>query len=174
MVGESCGVPPCLTPPTCSWGRFQVKSWRDLWETIKQTHICITGVSKQESEREIMWRIMAKTPKFNERCESTNKSSIIPGKINSKRPKWRYIIIRLSKGKAKRESWKQQEKSNSDLPWWSSGQDSACQCKGYWFHPWSGKTAYDKGQLNPCVTTIEPRVQKWEKSQCNDKPVYHN
>ena len=43
-------------------------------------------------------------PQFNERCESTSKSSIIPGKIISKRPKWRYIIIRLSKGKAKRES----------------------------------------------------------------------
>ena len=26
------------------------------------------------------------------------------------------------------------------LPWWSSDQEFACQCRGCRFNPWSGKT----------------------------------
>ena len=144
-----------------------------IWSDQADTCLHYGSVQTWEWERDYVKK-NGQNPQFNERCESTSKSSIIPGKIISKRPKWRYIIIRLSKGKAKRESWKQQEKSNPGLPWWSSGQDSACQCKGYQFQPWSGKIACAKRQLNPCVPTIEPRVQKWQTSRCNEEPVYHN
>ena len=27
---------------------------------------------------------------------------------------------------------------NLGLPWWSSGYKSTFQCRGQWFHPWSG------------------------------------
>ena len=42
------------------------------------------------------------------------------------------------------------------LPWWHSGQESACQCRGHVFDPWSGKIPHAAEQLNPCATTTEP------------------
>ena len=35
------------------------------------------------------------------------------------------------------------------LPWRSSGWESACQCRGYGFDPWSGKIPHTAGQLSP-------------------------
>ena len=48
------------------------------------------------------------------------------------------------------------KKENSGLPWWSSGYESACQCQGRRFDPWSGKIPHAAEQLSPCATTIEP------------------
>ena len=31
------------------------------------------------------------------------------------------------------------------LSWWSSGSESACQCRGYWFDPWFEKIPYAVG-----------------------------
>ena len=42
------------------------------------------------------------------------------------------------------------------LPWWHSGQESACQCRGHRFNPWSGKIPHATEQLSPCATTTEP------------------
>ena len=42
------------------------------------------------------------------------------------------------------------------LPWWHSGWESACQCRGYGLEPWSGKIPYAAEQLSPCATTTEP------------------
>ena len=41
------------------------------------------------------------------------------------------------------------------LPWWHSGWESACQCRGYGFEPWSGKIPHATEQLSPCATTTE-------------------
>ena len=30
------------------------------------------------------------------------------------------------------------------LPWWSSAWESACQCRGHRFDPWSGKVPHEK------------------------------
>ena len=35
------------------------------------------------------------------------------------------------------------------LPWWRSGWESACQCRGHGFEPWSGKIPHAVEQLSP-------------------------
>ena len=42
------------------------------------------------------------------------------------------------------------------LPWWSSGWESACQCRGPGFEPWSGKIPHAVEQLGPWATITEP------------------
>ena len=42
------------------------------------------------------------------------------------------------------------------LPWWHSGWESACQCRGHRFEPWPGKIPHAAEQLSPCATTTEP------------------
>ena len=42
------------------------------------------------------------------------------------------------------------------LPWWRSGWESACQCRGYGFEPWSGKIPHAAERLGPCATITEP------------------
>ena len=37
----------------------------------------------------------------------------------------------------------------SGLPWWRSGWESACQCRGHGFKPWSGKIPHAAEQLGP-------------------------
>ena len=41
-------------------------------------------------------------------------------------------------------------------PWWRSGWESACQCRGHGFEPWSGKIPHAAEQLSPWATTAEP------------------
>ena len=52
----------------------------------------------------------------------------------------------------------QQEKPCFGLPWWRSGQESACQCRGHGFEPWSRKIPRAAEQLSPCTTTTEPEL----------------
>ena len=42
------------------------------------------------------------------------------------------------------------------LPWWRSGWESACRCRGRGFMPWSGRITYAAEQLGPWATTTEP------------------
>ena len=42
------------------------------------------------------------------------------------------------------------------LPWWCSGWESACQCRGHGFEPWSGKIPHAAEQLGPWATISEP------------------
>ena len=44
------------------------------------------------------------------------------------------------------------------FPWWSSGEESASQCGGHRFYPWSGKIPHATGQLSSCTTSTEPRA----------------
>ena len=46
-----------------------------------------------------------------------------------------------------------QEIQNSGLPWGRSGWESACQCRGRGFEPWSRKIPHATEQLSPCITT---------------------
>ena len=41
------------------------------------------------------------------------------------------------------------------LPWWYSGQESTCQCRGHEFDPWSRKIPHSMERLSPCATTTE-------------------
>ena len=42
------------------------------------------------------------------------------------------------------------------LPWWRSGWESACQCRGHGFEPWSGRIPRAAEQLGPWATMTEP------------------
>ena len=42
------------------------------------------------------------------------------------------------------------------LPWWRSVWESACQCGGHGFEPWSGRIPHAEEQLGPWATTAEP------------------
>ena len=42
-----------------------------------------------------------------------------------------------------------QQKLTQGLPWWRSGWESACQCRGQGFEPWSGKIPHAAEQLDP-------------------------
>ena len=44
----------------------------------------------------------------------------------------------------------------SGLPWWRSGWESACQCRGHGFEPWSGRIPHAAEQLGPWATVTEP------------------
>ena len=44
------------------------------------------------------------------------------------------------------------------FPWWRSGWESACQCRGHGFEPWSRKIPHAVEQLGPCTTTTEPAL----------------
>ena len=51
------------------------------------------------------------------------------------------------------------------LPWWRSGWESACQCRGHGFEPLSGKISHAAEQLGPWATITEPACLE---------PVLHN
>ena len=40
-------------------------------------------------------------------------------------------------------------RNTSGLPWWRSGWESACQCRGHGFEPWSGKIPHAAEQPSP-------------------------
>ena len=46
-------------------------------------------------------------------------------------------------------------KMSVGLPWWRSGWESACQCRGHGFKPWSGRIPHVAEQLGPWATTTE-------------------
>ena len=50
--------------------------------------------------------------------------------------------------------------NNNDgrLPWWWSGCESTCQCRGHGFKPWSGRIPRAAEQLSPRATTTEPAL----------------
>ena len=72
------------------------------------------------------------------------------------------------------------------LPWWRSGWESACRCRGHGFEPWSGKIPHAAEQLVPWATTTEParlepvlrnkKPRQWEAHapRWRVAPAYHN
>ena len=55
-----------------------------------------------------------------------------------------------------RTVWKLLKKLKIGLPWWHSGWESAYQCRGHGFEPWSGKIPHAAEQLSPWATITEP------------------
>ena len=51
--------------------------------------------------------------------------------------------------------FKKENKKLYGLPWWHSGQESACQCRAHGFEPWSGKNSHAAEQLSLCTTATE-------------------
>ncbi|KAJ8780365.1 hypothetical protein J1605_011629 [Eschrichtius robustus] len=50
-----------------------------------------------------------------------------------------------------------EETAGRDFPG-GSGWESACQCRGHGFEPWSGKIPHATEQLSLCATTTEPAL----------------
>ena len=53
----------------------------------------------------------------------------------------------------------QKTEAEGRLPWWCSGWESACQCRGQGFDPWSGKIPHPAGQLSLCTATTKPALR---------------
>ena len=64
------------------------------------------------------------------------------------------------------------------LPWWHSGWESACQCRGHGFEPWSGKIPHAAEQLGPCATTAEPAclepVLRNKRGRDSERPAHRD
>ena len=64
------------------------------------------------------------------------------------------------------------------LPWWSNGWESACQCRGRGFEPWSGKIPHAAEQLGPWATTTEPArlepVLLNKRGRDSERPVHRD
>ena len=64
------------------------------------------------------------------------------------------------------------------LPWWHSGWESACQCRGHGFEPWSGKIPHATEQLGPWATTTEPArlqpVPRSKRGRDSERPAHRD
>ena len=58
------------------------------------------------------------------------------------------------------------------LPWWLSGKESACQCRGHGFDPWSRKITHAVEQLSLYITSTEP--VPWNLGAATPKPTLPN
>ena len=69
-------------------------------------------------------------------------------------------------------------KKKRGLPWWRSGWESACQCRGYGFEPWSGKIPHAAEQLGPWATTTEPArlepVLRNKRGHNSERPAHRD
>ena len=58
------------------------------------------------------------------------------------------------------------------LPWWSSGWESACQCRRHRFYAWTGRILPAAGWQSPQATTSEPAL--WSLCSATGKqPLLH-
>ena len=58
------------------------------------------------------------------------------------------------------------------LPWWFSDLESACQCRGHGFEPWSRKIPHAAEQLSPCATTTEACAPRARAPQQEKPPQW--
>ena len=64
------------------------------------------------------------------------------------------------------------------LPWWRSDWESACQCRGHGFEPWSGKIPHAAEQQSPWATTTEPArlesVLRNKRGRDSERPTHRD
>ena len=64
------------------------------------------------------------------------------------------------------------------LPWWRSGWESACQCRGHGFEPWSGRIPHAAERLGPWATITEPArlepVLRNRRGHDSERPVHRD
>ena len=88
---------------------------------------------------------------------------------------------RVAKYQARLSDWThtwRRRNSRAGLPWWLSGKESTCQCRGCGFNPWPGKIPQATEQLSPCATITEPVVLSspgaaTAEATCTLEPVIH-
>ena len=80
----------------------------------------------------------------------------------------------FSESKVKVNAWKK----SLGLPWWRSGWESTCQCRGHGFEPWSGKIPHAAEWLGPWATIAEPArlepVLRNKRDHDSERPVHHD
>ena len=68
--------------------------------------------------------------------------------------------------------------SSLGLPWWRSGWESACRCRGHGFEPWSRKIPHATEQLGPWATTTEPArlepVLRNKRGRNSERPTHRD
>ena len=84
------------------------------------------------------------------------------------------ITLKIYELNTKRVLWQKHDRNGKQiknkwfgLPWWRSDWESACQCRGHGFEPWSGKIPRAAEQLGPWATTTEPA--RLEPVLCNKR-----
>ena len=69
-------------------------------------------------------------------------------------------------------------KMQTGLPWRRSGWESACQCRGHGFEPWSGTIPHAAEQLGPWATTTEPArlepVLRNKRGRNSERPAHRD
>ena len=69
-------------------------------------------------------------------------------------------------------------KKKTGLPWWHSGWESACQCRGHGFEPWSGKIPHATEQLGAWATITEPArlepVLRNKRGRDGERPAHRD
>ena len=70
------------------------------------------------------------------------------------------------------------KKKLQGLPWWRSGWESACQCRGHGFEPWSGKIPHATEQLGLWATIAEPArlepVLRNKRGRDSERPAHRD
>ena len=69
--------------------------------------------------------------------------------------------------------------NSQGLPWWRSGWESACQCRGHGFEPWSGKIPHaTEQQLGLWATITEPvrlePVLRNKRGRDSERPAHRD
>ena len=76
------------------------------------------------------------------------------------------------------KQWSDIKISGLGLPWWHSGWESACQCRGHGFEPWSRRIPHAAEQLGPWATITEPArlepVLRNKRGHDSEKPVHRD
>ena len=70
------------------------------------------------------------------------------------------------------KSWFFEKINKIGLPWWHSGYESACQCRGHRFEPWSGKIPHAAEQLSPFATATEAHAPRARAPQQEKPPQW--
>ena len=99
--------------------------------------------------------------------------------LNCRTPSWCHRELLVVGGKPQHIWWPEASKVKcSGLPWWRSGWESACQCRGHGFEPWSGKMPHATEQLGPWAAITDPA--RLEPVLCNkrgrdsERPAHRN
>ena len=74
--------------------------------------------------------------------------------------------------------WPSSKNLQTGLPWWRSGWESACQCRGQGFEPWSGKIPHAAEQLGLWATITEPArlepVLRNKRGRDRERPTHRD
>ena len=128
-----------------------------------------TSIKKQrEKFVELSWGIKWVTPRKNLRT--------VPGTWYAIEYVLAIVLILSLQVLGKNSRTGSNIKTAAGLPWWRSGWESACRCKGHEFELWSGKIPHAAEQLGPWATITEPArlepVLRNKRGRDSERPAH--